>query len=145
MGTLKAASLVAILVLSLAFLACESEEEPATEPAPRETQPSAEQPAETPGAVSDIPAYPGSVQDSEKCGERAYYVDAKEPSLLINEYCEMLREQGWTLLDQEECPGGTAGGVAAGALYFEKDGRTLLVTYTGYNQVNTCYYPRYVE
>jgi hypothetical protein len=140
MGSLRAAGLVTILVLSLALLACGSTEEPVTGPAPQETQPGGQQPASTPETVSDIPLYPGSVQDSEKCGGGAYYVDGKEPSVTVKEYCEMLREQGWALVGEEACPSGTAGGV-----YFRKGGRTLLVTYVGYDKVNTCYYPRYVE
>jgi hypothetical protein len=152
MRILNGAVLALTLVLALALLACGSDEEGGAEPTPRETEPTAQQTAEVsptvgaqqtaeaPQTAEGIPLYPESVLDSEKCGEGAYYVDGKEPSVLSKEYCEMLVEQGWELVGGEQCSGSTAGGT-----FYEKDGRRLLVTHVGYEQVNTCYYPRYSE
>ena len=140
------------LVLALALLACGSDEEGGAEPTPQETESAAQQTAEAPPTAQaqqtaeapqtaeGIPLYPGSVLDAEKCGEGAYYVDGQAPSVVSKDYCEMLVEQGWKLVGGEQCSGSTAGGT-----FYEKEGRRLLVTHVGYNQVNTCYYPRYSE
>jgi len=139
------------LVLALALLACGSDEETASEPTPQRTEPSAQtaeapqtaeaqQTVQSPQTAEGIPLYPGSALDSEKCGEGAYYVDGEEPSVVSKRYCEMLMEQGWELVGGEQCSGSTAGGT-----FYEKEGRRLLVTHVGYEQANTCYYPRYVE
>ena len=151
MRTLNGAVLALTLVLALAFLACGSDEETAAEPTPQQTEPSAQtaevlptvgaqQTAETPQAAEGIPLYPESVLDSEKCGEGAYYVDGGAPSVVSEDYCELLVEQGWELVGGGQCSGSTAGGT-----FYEKEGRRLVVTHVGYEQVNTCYYPRYSE
>ena len=146
MRTLNGAVLALTLILALALLACGSDEEGGAEPTPRETEPSAVQSAEVPSTAEapqtaeGIPLYPESVLDSEKCGEGAYYVYGGAPSVVSEGYCELLVEQGWELVGGGQCSGSTAGGT-----FYEKEGRRLVVTHVGHEQVNTCYYPRYSE